>query len=197
MYFDTNQFSALPFRGPNPKPRGARGLSKHYHLRFDSKRGHGICEIRLIPCAYDGCTSILDKPWISGIPSNKQAHYQPITNCTYWPVLGSCKNWNIIDQTEKSTNFESFDEIHKVVLDRISENMASLVQSSKYGDINTYDTPTNGLYVIKLLSEANTLQNITTIDGQVISAGELVIKAQYLCSMQENTNWYWKQRPLH
>ena len=32
--------------------------------------------------------------------------------------------------------------------------------------------------------------------GQVISAGELVVKEQYLCSMQENTNWYWKQQPL-
>ena len=36
----------------------------------------------------------------------------------------------------------------------------------------------------------------TTIDGKVISAGELVVKAQYICSMQENTNWYWKQQPL-
>ena len=68
MYCDTNQ----PFFCPHPKPHGARGLSKHYHLRFDPKLGHGICEIRRIPCAYVGCTSMLDKPWISGIPSNKQ-----------------------------------------------------------------------------------------------------------------------------
>ena len=89
-----------------------------------------------------------------------------------------------------------FDEIHQVVLDGIIENMASLVQSGMYGAINTDDTTTNGFYVIQFLSEAYTLQNNTTIDGQVISAGELVVKAQYLCSMQENTNWYWKQQPL-
>ena len=35
-----------------------------------------------------------------------------------------------------------------------------------------------------------------TIDGKVISAGELVFKAQYICSMQEKTNWYWKQQQL-
>ena len=58
--------------------------------------------------------------------------------------------------------------------------MAALVQSGMYGAINTYDTPTNGLYVIKLLSEVYTLQKNTIIDGQVISAGELVVKAQYL-----------------
>ena len=34
------------------------------------------------------------------------------------------------------------------------------------------------------------------MDRQVISAGGLVFKAQYLCYMQENTNWYWKQQPL-
>ena len=54
----------------------------------------------------------------------------------------------------------------------------------------------NGFYVIQLLAEAYTLQNNTTIDGQVISAGELVVREQYLCSMQENTYWYWIQKPL-
>ena len=34
MYCDTNQFPALPFCGLHTKPHGARGLSKHYHLRF-------------------------------------------------------------------------------------------------------------------------------------------------------------------
>ena len=34
------------------------------------------------------------------------------------------------------------------------------------------------------------------IDGQVISSGGLVFKAQYLCSIQENYNWYQKQQSL-
>ena len=71
IYCDTNQFPALSFCGPHPKLCGARGLSKHYHLRFDPKLGHGICAIRCVPCACVGCTSMLDKPWISSIPSNK------------------------------------------------------------------------------------------------------------------------------
>ena len=36
----------------------------------------------------------------------------------------------------------------------------------------------------------------TTIYGQVISSGELAVKAQYLCYTKENTTWYWKQQPL-
>ena len=72
--------------------------------------------------------------------------------------------------------------------------MASLVQSGMCGDIYTDDTITDGFYVIKFISEAYTLQNNKTIDGLVIYAVELVVNAQYLCSMQENTNWYWKQQ---
>ena len=41
MYCNKNQFSALPFCGPNSKPHGTRGLSKHYHLHFDPKLGNG------------------------------------------------------------------------------------------------------------------------------------------------------------
>ena len=31
----------------------------------------------------------------------------------------------------------------------------------------------------------------------MINSGELVVKAQYLCSMQIDTNWYWNQQPKH
>ena len=76
----------------------------------------------------------------NGVQSTKQARYQPIINFTYWPFLGPYKNWNIIHLTPKSIPSEAFDEIHQVVLDGISENMASLVQSGIYVAINTDDT---------------------------------------------------------
>ena len=116
--------------------------------------------------------------------SKKQARHQPVTDCTYWTVMGSYNNCNIIELTPKSTTFENFDEIHKVFIDGISENMASLVKSGMYDAITTYYTTTNGFYVIKFLSESYTIQNNTTTDGQVISTDKLVFKAQYLCFMQ-------------
>ena len=60
--------------------------------------------------------------------------------------MGSYNNCNIIDLTPKSTTFEALDEIHKVVLDKISDNMASLFQSDMYGAINTDDTIINGFF---------------------------------------------------
>ena len=99
------------------------------------------------------------------------------------PVLGPYNNFNIIHLTPKSIPFEVFDEIHQVFLDGISDNMASLFQSGMYGAINTDDITTNGLYVIQFLSDAYTQKN-RTIDRNVISSIKLVVKAQYLCSMQ-------------
>ena len=74
--------------------------------------------------------------------------------------------------------------MHQVVINGISDNMDSVVQSVKYGVVNTADTTTNLFYVIQFISEAYTLQNNTKTDVKIIPAGELFVKAQYLCSMQ-------------
>ena len=67
MYCNTNQFPTLPFCGPHSKPDCARGLGKHYHLRFDPKLGMGKCAILRIPCVCVACTSMLDKRVMLGI----------------------------------------------------------------------------------------------------------------------------------
>ena len=46
-------------------------------------------------------------------------------------------------------------------------------------------------------SVAYTLQKSTTIDGQILIAGELVVNEKYLCSMQVDTNWYCIQQSKH
>ena len=66
--------------------------------------------------------------------------------------------------------------------------MTSLVESVKYGAINKTYTTTNGYYVIMFTSEAYTLEDNTTVYRQIITAGELVVKAQHICSMQVETN---------
>ena len=108
------------------------------------KLGMGEFVIRRIPCACVASTSMLDKPWITGIPSDKQDRYKPVTKCTYRPLLGYFNNWNIIQLSSNSTSADTFDEINQVLLDRISDNIASLAESGKYGAINTTDTSTNG-----------------------------------------------------
>ena len=79
MYCNSNQFPTLPFCGTYSKPHVTRELSKNYHFRFDPKIGNGVCEILRIPCACVSCTSMLYKPWISGITPDEQEHYKPVT----------------------------------------------------------------------------------------------------------------------
>ena len=106
-------------------------------MLFDTKLGHGICKIHRIPCACSECTYMLEKAWIPGMTPEKQPRYQPVTNCSCWPVLGSFNNWNIITFSYKSTTSEAFEETHQAVLDGTSDNMALLVQYGKYGDMDT------------------------------------------------------------
>ena len=73
--------------------------------------------------------------------------------------------------SQKSTPSDTFDEIHQVVLDGMSFHMASLVESVKYESINTTDTTTHRFYVIMFKSEAYPLQENTTIDEEIITAG--------------------------
>ena len=75
--------------------------------------------------------------------------------------------------------------------------MVLLVESGKYVAINKTETPINGFYVIMFTSGVYKLQDNTKIYEQIITAGELVVEAQYLCSMQIDTNWYWNQKPKH
>ena len=53
----------------------------------------------------------------------------------------------------------------RLFFDGISDNMASLFESGKYGAINITDKKPNGFYVIMFTSKAYTLQDNTTIDG--------------------------------
>ena len=89
MYCNRNQFPELPFCGPHYKPHETRGLGKHYHLCFDPKVCNGVCTIRRIPYACVACTTMIDKPWISGILSDEKERYKPINNFTILAIIRS------------------------------------------------------------------------------------------------------------
>ena len=123
----------------------------------------GVCEIRRIPCACVACTSMLDKPLISGISSDKQELYNLSPSAPTGHYQDPLSIGKLSNCHQKSSSSDTFDEIHQVVLDGISDNMASLVESGKYGAINTTDTPTNLFYVIMFASGVYKQQENTKI----------------------------------
>ena len=60
-------------------------------------------------------------PW--HISHTGKPHYQIFVDCTYWPMLGNFKNWNIINFTNKTAQKEDFDDINKFVLDEIIKKL--------------------------------------------------------------------------
>ena len=80
-------------------------------------------------------------------------------------------------------------KIYQFLLGSISDRMAALVQTGKYGDINTTYTTKMGYYVINFLSESYTPQEDTTCDRQISTSGEIVVKSQYMNYMQDYTKW--------
>ena len=134
----------MQFGGPHTKSHGVRSLSNHYHMQFDPEIGHDIFIICPIPCACAEFTYMLEKPSVRGFTPQQQPSYQPVINCTYWKALVSFNNWNIIKFPHKETTSEVFEDINQVVINGISDNMASFVKSGKYSAINEIDTTTMG-----------------------------------------------------
>ena len=58
--------------------------------------------------------------------------------------------------------------------------MALLAQYGNCGAINTTYSTTMGYYVIEFVSEEHSQQEDTKFDVQISTAGELVVKVQYL-----------------
>ena len=79
---------------------------------------------------------MLYKPWDPGVVPPNQPCYQLGQDCTYWLVLDIFNNWNIIIFNNRNTTSEEFEAIHQVLIDVISDNMASLVQSVNYDAMN-------------------------------------------------------------
>ena len=129
MSWASTQFQELSFCVPHAKPHGVRGPSKHYQLKLDPRLGNGKCAIIQIPFVCIACTNMLDKPWVIGSEPTRQPRYQHVEECTYWTVLGSSNNWNIIQFTNKTTREEDFAAVNKFVLDSISDNIYALVQN--------------------------------------------------------------------
>ena len=100
---------------------------------------------------------MLDKLWITIFPSQQKQSCQPVTDCTYWPVIVPFNNRHITTFSHKATTGEDFEEIHQVVLYGIRKNMSSLVQFDNYGAMNTTDSTTMGYYENIVFSEDYTL----------------------------------------
>ena len=73
-------------------------------------------------------------------------------------------------------------------------NISLVVMEGKYGVIGTDDFSCSGYYIIKFYLSPYTLQAYLSIDGQVISSGEMLCEGTYLSPININSHYYDLQR---
>ena len=69
-------------------------------------------------------------------------------------------------------------------------NMYLIILEVKYGAIDTDDFLCNGYYIIAFSSSPYTLQADSSIDGQVISSGEMLCEGTYFFPININFHYY-------
>ena len=108
---------------------------------------------------------------------------------TYWYVLGTQNNLNIIKFTTETTSIGYFDGIKNVILDDISENIKSISQTGNYVAVSISYLTTMIYYVVNYLSKRISLQEENSIYGQVFIPIEPSSIAAYLKIMKDMANW--------
>ena len=73
-------------------------------------------------------------------------------------------------------------------------NMYLIIKEGKYGSIDADDSLCHGYYIIEFSSSTYTLQADLSIDGQVISSGEMVWEVTYFFTININYHYYVLQK---
>ena len=73
-------------------------------------------------------------------------------------------------------------------------NIYLIITKGKYGAIDTDDSSRHSYYIIKFFSYPYILQAYLSIDGQVISSGEVICEGTYIFLININYHYYILQR---
>ena len=94
---------------------------------------------------------------------------------------------------DDETDEENYEHINRNILDGNVMNMSVIITEWKYGDVDADYSSYHGYYIIKILLSTYTLQVELSIDGQVISSGEMVCGGTYFFPININYHYYYLQ----
>ena len=86
---------------------------------------------------------------------------------------------------DSETEEECLEEIHKVLVQSIGNNMAEFVEINYYGAVSTNDSRADGFYVVKFVESPHTLQEEVEMNAKIIESGSLVCAAYYISPAQK------------
>ena len=94
---------------------------------------------------------------------------------------------NLPDGGEDNVEYE---RVNRTILHGNVMNMPFIIIEEKYGAIDANDSACHGYYIIRFSSSTYTLLEDLSIDGQVISLGEMVFKGTYYFPININYHYY-------
>ena len=128
--------------------------------------GIGYIAVRRIPCNCYACLRKLDSLWNRiKVNYNKYKYKGENQQCSYWPILGSYKNWQIIHfidskKQHETTRYDINVNIKKNSIRKITLNIGRDIRDEYYGTISTIDkNPESGNYHVKRRGESYTLKS--------------------------------------
>jgi len=125
------------------------GIMGHYNIRTDPKLPHCCVVVRRIPCACIGCRAQLKKEWDSTLPFAEQPRYKTSTDCQMYEIFEGHNDWKLICLVDtKDSVIDLNDEVHELILQGITERLATRVEAGGYGAVSTDDPEADGYYVL-------------------------------------------------
>ena len=92
---------------------------------------------------------------------------------------------------DSETDKECFEEIHKILVQYIGNNMAELVEINCYGAVNTNGSRADGFYVVKFVENHHTLKEEVEVNDKITESGSLMCAAHYMSPAQKILGGTW------
>ena len=80
----------------------------------------------------------------------------------------------MMDYLDDGTDEEDYKHINQTIIDGNGMNMSLIIMEVHYGAIDSDNSKYHGYYIIRFFSCPYKIQSNLSIDGQVISSGEIV-----------------------
>ena len=175
----------------------ARKILRYYNYLSDPKLGMGIVAIIKTPFCCHACKTVLSPYWDSKIKEAvNQPRYGRVYNCKYSQILGCHNNCILMNCLDDGTDEYYYKNINRTILDGNVMKMSLIFMELNYDEIDTDNYLCRGYYIIKFSSSPYTLQGDLSIDGQVISYGEIVCEGTYFFPININSRCYVLQKTI-
>lgn len=167
------------------------GIMGHYNIRADPDLPHWCVVVRRIPCACTGCRAQLKQQWDSKLPFQEQPRYKASTDCQMYKIFEGLNDWKLIRLVDtKDSDIDLNDEVHELVLEGITERLATRVEAGGYGAVSTDDPEADGYYVLQWDSEPREVEEDVVIDEKEFHKGDKVVDGTYLNRVPLAKRWY-------